>query len=140
MIHENIKKMRQSRNISQKELAERLHVAQNTISSWETGRTEPSIGAIEDLCRVFQCQKSDLLDFNVYIEQPKKDIYLKITIENSGQTKTTVLNGAPVHLNAYWSQLLDLLSEDSLEKLSDRANELAEIDKLKKDLENKTKK
>lgn len=138
MIHENIKKMRQSRNISQKELAERLHVAQNTISSWETGRTEPNIGAIEDLCRVFQCQKSDLLDF--IVEEPKKDIYLKITIEKSGKTNTTVLNSVPVHLNEYWAQLLELLSDDSLEKLADRANELAEIDRLKNDLKNNSKK
>jgi transcriptional regulator with XRE-family HTH domain len=129
--------MRQFRNISQKELAERLNVAQNTISSWETGRTEPNLGAIDDLCRVFQCQKSDLLDF--IAEDPRIDIYLKISVERSGKTNTTVLNNAPVRLNEYWSQILAHLSDDSLKKLADRANELIEIDRLKIDSK-KTKK
>ena len=83
MINENIKKMRLKKGLSQIELAKLLHVSQNTVSSWETGRTEPSIGTIEDLSRIFHCQKSDLLDFQDF-ENDQKDFFLKISIDTSG--------------------------------------------------------
>lgn len=48
--------------MEQKELAERLHLSNKTISSWECGRTEPNIGMIESLATVFGVSKSDLID------------------------------------------------------------------------------
>jgi transcriptional regulator with XRE-family HTH domain len=149
MIHENIKKMRQIRHITQKELAEMMHVAQNTISAWETGRNEPNIGAIEELCRIFGCKKSDLLesdpdslesdmvDFFIQKVKRKRDYYLKFSVDSFGETSATVLSKAPVRLSAYWAKILNQLSEDSLEKLSERAEELVELDNLKRNLEKK---
>lgn len=37
MINDNIKKYRKEKNLSQEEMAVRLHVVRQTISKWETG-------------------------------------------------------------------------------------------------------
>ena len=62
MIGDNIKKIRKTRNMSQYELADAVHVKCQTISSWEVNRTEPNMGAIELLAAALNCRKSDLID------------------------------------------------------------------------------
>lgn len=57
-----IKRFRKINNLEQKELAKLLNVSDRTISSWETNRTQPKMEIIEELCRIFKCQKSDFLD------------------------------------------------------------------------------
>jgi len=61
-IGKNIKTMRINRHITQGELAERLNVTNKAISSWECGRTEPNMGMIEAMCKVFECTKTELID------------------------------------------------------------------------------
>lgn len=68
MISEKIKEYRKLRGLSQVEIAKRLHVSQNTVSSWETGRTEPNMGVIERLSQIFECRKSDLIGEGGYKE------------------------------------------------------------------------
>lgn len=62
MISDRIKEYRIQRGWTQSELGKMLHVTNKAISSWETGRTEPNMGNIEDLAAVFHCKKSDLLE------------------------------------------------------------------------------
>jgi len=61
MVGKKIKEYRLLRRMTQGELAKRLNVMQNTISSWETGRTEPNMGMIERLAECLGCRKSDLV-------------------------------------------------------------------------------
>lgn len=42
-IGERIKELRKEKGLAQWELAEEIGSAQNTISGWETGRTEPTV-------------------------------------------------------------------------------------------------
>ena len=56
-----IKRFREQKKMQQKDLAKLLHVSDKTISSWETNRTQPKMEMIEDMCRIFGCQKSDFL-------------------------------------------------------------------------------
>lgn len=91
MIGENIKKLRLARGLKQSELAEKLHVAQNTISYWESGRTEPNIGAIDMLCDVLNCSRSDLIG----VEKPsdvKTDMFIKISFDKK-EPSVKVLSG-----------------------------------------------
>lgn len=37
MIHDNIRKYRKERGLSQEEMAVRLHVVRQTVSKWENG-------------------------------------------------------------------------------------------------------
>ena len=70
-IGKNIKTMRQSRQITQNELANKLNVTNKAISSWERGRTEPNMGMIEEMCKVFVCTKTELIDG--IIPEPPQD-------------------------------------------------------------------
>lgn len=61
MIGDNIRRIRKSRNLLQRELGEMIHVKAQTISSWEINRTEPNMGAIEALAAALNCRKSDII-------------------------------------------------------------------------------
>lgn len=57
-----IRKYRLLNGLKQSELAKMLHVTTQAVSSWEVNRTEPKMETIEQLCKIFNCQKSDFLD------------------------------------------------------------------------------
>lgn len=57
---DNLRTLRVRAELSQTELSDKIKVNQKTISSWETGRTEPSINEVVALCRVFGCTIEDL--------------------------------------------------------------------------------
>ncbi len=61
ILSENIKKLREVNNYSQDELGQKLGISGKTISSWENERSEPRMGMIEDLAKIFRCKKSDIL-------------------------------------------------------------------------------
>lgn len=60
-VGENIKKFRLLKGYTQLQLAQKMNVSEKTISSWEVGRTEPNMGTIEELSKVLNCQKSELI-------------------------------------------------------------------------------
>ena len=62
--------------MEQSDLAERLHISNKTVSSWECGRTEPRMGMIENMCKVFGCQKTDLID-GEQTERPEMVLWVK---------------------------------------------------------------
>ena len=73
---ERISKLRQSKNITQKELASKLYVTDKTISSWEANRTEPSLEMIIKLSEILECSASYLL----YGDNSKNNIEMEIKI------------------------------------------------------------
>lgn len=60
-IAKNIKQFRNERDLSQETLAESIHVTRQTVSSWETGRTQPDIEMIETLAGVFDISVEELI-------------------------------------------------------------------------------
>ncbi len=50
---ENLKELRTSKKITQKQLANILQVDQRTISAWEKGVCEPSFSMLLKLCEFF---------------------------------------------------------------------------------------
>lgn len=76
----NLKRIRTNNNMKQDELAQKMKVKQVTISSWETGRSEPSMGDIARLSEILQCTQEELIGIkktvgNISIE----DILAKIS-------------------------------------------------------------
>ena len=59
---DSLKKLRVRNNLSQIELADKLNVKQYVISSWEIGRSEPSINQIIELANIFKIPTDYLLD------------------------------------------------------------------------------
>ena len=44
---------RLSKNLTQEELAEKLHVSRQTVSKWETNEALPEMDKAFELCRIF---------------------------------------------------------------------------------------
>ena len=76
-----ISKIRQSKNITQKELASKLYVTDKTISSWESNRTEPSLEMIIKLSEILECSASYLLYGDNFKDNIEMEIKIKLTKE-----------------------------------------------------------
>lgn len=61
-IGRNIKEIRIEKKMEQRELAEKLHLSNKTISSWECDRTEPNIGMLERIAEALCVTKMDLIE------------------------------------------------------------------------------
>ncbi len=60
-VSKNLKKLRGDKNISQEALAEKLFVSRKTISSWETGRTQPDIEMLTKIADIFETDIETLI-------------------------------------------------------------------------------
>lgn len=61
MFHENLKRVRKAKGLSQEELAIRLNVVRQTISKWEKGLSVPDADMLMKLADVFETPVSELL-------------------------------------------------------------------------------
>lgn len=77
ILAEQLKKKREEKNLSQNELANRLHLTRQTISRWETGRTVPNLDTLVQL--------SDELDIS--LDQLLRDDDLKTVTHISKDVK-----------------------------------------------------
>ena len=57
-----LKSLRESHNLTQAELAEKLEVAKSTISMYELGHREPDFEMLEAIADIFNVSMSDLID------------------------------------------------------------------------------
>ena len=62
LLNENIKRLRQKSALTQKELADMLHVTAQAVSRWETGDVEPSIGTINEMAKIFKVTTDELIN------------------------------------------------------------------------------
>ncbi len=60
-LGQKIKKLRSNRDLTQKELADKLHVSFQTVSKWENGENEPDISTLRELAKLFNCSMDFLL-------------------------------------------------------------------------------
>lgn len=61
-ISANIKKLRTDRDWTQEQLAEKVGVTRSTVTQWETGWSQPRMGAIERLAAAFGVSVSEMVD------------------------------------------------------------------------------
>ncbi len=67
---EKIKKLRNENHLTQKELADQLHVTFQTVSKWENNSNEPDFSTLKELAKIFHCSIEELLDSEE--EKPEK--------------------------------------------------------------------
>lgn len=77
---DKLKLYRQRAKLTQEELATKLNISQKTISSWEIGRSDPTMKQIYTLCDILDCPLEDLTDTRrrKIGEITKEDIYIKL--------------------------------------------------------------
>lgn len=59
---DKLKEYRIKMDLTQAELGDKIGASQKTISSWETGRSEPTLREFAKLCEIFDCTLSNLSD------------------------------------------------------------------------------
>lgn len=59
---DNLKMLRENKNLSQGECAEALGIPKTTYWSYETGRTQPSFNQLKKIAELFGCSIDFLLD------------------------------------------------------------------------------
>jgi len=59
-VSKRLRELRQEKGMTQDELAERLHVTRQAVSSWETKKTRPDVEMLEKICAVLGV---DLMEF-----------------------------------------------------------------------------
>lgn len=61
MLADNIKALRMQNGLTQKDLADKLHVTSQAVSRWEKGDVEPSIDTISNMAKIFNVSTDELI-------------------------------------------------------------------------------
>ena len=74
-----IKAIRKEKNLTQREVAERLSISEKTVSKWETGNGLPEVGLMLPLCELLGISVNELLsgerlDEKRYFEKAEQNI------------------------------------------------------------------
>lgn len=78
-LGKRIAKLRKNKNMTQQELASLLFITDKTVSSYESGRTEPNIDMIVKISEIFECSAGYL----IYGDINRSDIETEIKIKLS---------------------------------------------------------
>lgn len=104
-IGERIKKIRQEKGLSQKELGKKINVSQQMIGQWETGKSNPKIETlrrIADTLKVglWEIVELDQMDLDTRIQEIKKMVALltpegleefeRLTIESLNENQESI--------------------------------------------------
>ena len=71
-VGQKIKKLRNEKNLTQKDLADQVHVTFQTVSKWENDENEPDIGTLRELTKLFNCSMDYLLSEDDEQHQSKR--------------------------------------------------------------------
>ena len=77
MIGSNIKKLRTSKGMTQKALADQLFVSPQAVSRWENNEVEPSLGTVAELAKIFDVSTDVILG----VEAKKEESAPQVKIE-----------------------------------------------------------
>jgi DNA-binding transcriptional regulator LsrR (DeoR family) len=58
---ENLRRLRQHRNLTQRDLGRQIGIGSPSISLWESGERAPTVAHLEMLCRALRCSADELL-------------------------------------------------------------------------------
>ena len=82
MFNENLKNLRNKKNITQQKLSDDLFVTHQTISKWEKGKSYPDLGMLVKLAKYFNITVDELVSVEEY-ETAKEHGNIKKDILNS---------------------------------------------------------
>ena len=94
---QKIKKLRNDKGLTQKDLSDELHVTFQTVSKWESGTNEPNIATIKELAKFFGCS----YDYLLSDEEEEKEEETKeavATASDEGESKTIIIHQKEAHV------------------------------------------
>lgn len=117
-IASKINLLRNQMNISQAELAERLHVSRQTVSKWETGMSCPDINKLLSISDLFNVSLDYLVRDNKTSQQPADLDRLVLKFLGSAQDMEKIS-----------SELVDIMRDGVIDD-NERVRMLTIVDKL----------
>ena len=94
-LGQKIKKLRIEKGLTQKDLADQLHVTFQTVSKWENDENEPDVSTLRELAKLFGCSLDYLLSEN---EEMPKEEEPKDEGPKEEQPKPNPYNQRPLHV------------------------------------------
>ena len=90
-----IKAIRKEKNLTQREVAERLSISEKTVSKWETGNGLPEVGLMLPLCELLEISVNELLsgerlDEKRYFEKAEQNIMSLIQEKTEAKKKLII--------------------------------------------------
>lgn len=147
-----LKKLRQEKNLTQKELADKLNEKQSTISHWEQGKQEPSMQQLYNMAKFFDVSIDYLfgiLDYSLLkimwdriIELSKGDTEESRKFKEKSKEFDKIINNNDSVKDNKQRELLELLlTEEILKDFEYNYNKYKKMDleNLKKYIEKSTK-
>lgn len=122
-VGQKIKRLRNEKNLTQKDLADQVHVTFQTVSKWENDENEPDIGTLRELTKLFGCSMDYLLseEDEQPVEEPKQEVVeaTPVVAPVEQVTKTIIIHQNELHVCARCGEDIneeDLVSEDITKK------------------------
>ena len=99
-LGQKIKKLRGDRNLTQKDLADQVHVTFQTVSKWENDENEPDVATLRELSKLFGCTMDYLLSEEEVVDEPVQEIVEKPaeTPVVEQVTKTIIIHQKELHV------------------------------------------
>ena len=86
-----IKKLRNSKGLTQKDLADQVHVTFQTVSKWENDENEPDISTLRELARLFDCSMDYLLSEDEVEQKEETKEEIKEEIKEPAPAPTIII-------------------------------------------------
>lgn len=110
-VSKNIKKLRTENKMTQGELADKINVTRQTVSSWENDRTQPDIDMLELLAEAFGTGIEELIygeKRNIGLEAPKPDHRKAMNIVFATLGSLLSATGLIIIIVSFWDMLPDI--------------------------------
>jgi len=86
-IGENIRRLRESKRLTQDDLAKAINVSASIVSHWEADKRVPRMGNVERMAQLFDVLKSDIIEGP--IEQGRTLVMMYDRLSEEGKKKAT---------------------------------------------------
>lgn len=102
-VGNQIKKYRQSINLTQEELAEKIYVTRQTVSNWENGKNYPDLNSLIMLCDLFNISldilvKGDVIEMKKQVVQDDVRKFKRDSVIFTVLMIVTLLSAIPLFL------------------------------------------
>ena len=124
-VHEKIRFMRQSKNWSQDEMAEKLAMSVNGYAKIEQGKTDASFSKLEQIAEIFDMDIVELLTLG------EKNVIFLMGDNSIGNNSINMLQVTDVSKElAFEIQKLQLMLEHKNELLAQKDSQVAKLEKI----------
>jgi len=98
-LGQKIKKLRTDKGLTQKDLADQVHVTFQTVSKWEKDENEPDVSTLRELSKLFNCTMDYLLSEDESIETKQAEVIEEpVVAPVEAVTKTIIIHQKELHV------------------------------------------